>query len=134
MKPSNLQRLSLVIAAIGLLVSIYLTYTHYTNTHVACPDTGIINCNAVLGSPYAYLLGIPLATLGLLYFIAYIVLLALRRYDDVLLWNGLGMGFVLYVWFLEYIVGHICIYCTAVHIVVILLLVISAYRYRLGLH
>ena len=57
----NLQILSLVLAAIGLADSAYLWWTKLTHTEIIC---GVGECDVVNASPYASLLGIPVAALG----------------------------------------------------------------------
>ena len=55
----------------GLGVSAYLTIAHYNaKVILACPATGIVNCAKVTESPQSAILGVPVALLGLLYFVA----------------------------------------------------------------
>jgi len=55
----------------GLGVSAYLTIAHYNaKVILACPETGIVNCAKVTESPQSAILGVPVALLGLLYFVA----------------------------------------------------------------
>ena len=49
----------------------YLTYEHYDTAAVlACPSTGAIDCIKVTTSTYSKVFGVPVALLGLLYFVA----------------------------------------------------------------
>jgi uncharacterized membrane protein len=57
----NLQILSLVLAAIGVADSAYLWWTKLSHTEIIC---GVGECDVVNASPYASLLGIPVAALG----------------------------------------------------------------------
>ena len=135
MAPNKLgraEKFMLAISMLGLLVSAYLTVQHYTNKPVACPSVGIINCESVLSSPYSYILGIPVCVLGVLFFVAEFVLIFVRNRDLLVLFNGLGIGFVLYFLYSEYLIGSICIYCTSVHIITVLLFITSAYMYNAG--
>ncbi len=120
-------RLAILVSLIGLAISIYLTITHYyPDVPLACPETGIINCNNVLTSQYAYILGLPVAVLGVLFFIAeLIVILVIKNNDYFIMLSGIGMAFVFYYIYSEYMVGSICIYCTGVHICAISLLILS---------
>ena len=55
----------------GLGASLYLTIAHYNaKVTLACPETGIVNCAKVTQSPQSTILGVPVALLGLLYFVA----------------------------------------------------------------
>src|SRR5580700_568709 len=50
--PLWLQLSTLALSLCGLGVSVYLTVAHYTAPAVlACPDTGVINCEKVTTSP-----------------------------------------------------------------------------------
>ncbi len=58
------------IAGLGLLDTAYLLFIRWTGG-AACPTEG---CNLVLSSPYATILGLPLALFGLLGYLAILVL------------------------------------------------------------
>ncbi|HEX4256121.1 MAG TPA: vitamin K epoxide reductase family protein, partial [Streptosporangiaceae bacterium] len=60
-----------VLALIGLGVSIYLTYAHYTESALAgCTETtGVVNCGKVTTSPQSVVFGIPVAVLGLAFYV-----------------------------------------------------------------
>ena len=72
---------SLLLVAIGLVISGYLSYTKLTNTSVLCLEDEAISCDVVQQSAYAKFAGIEIAYLG---FVAYLVLgglLVLSRRD-----------------------------------------------------
>ncbi len=122
------RRISLALSLLGIMISIYLTAYHYAGIPLACPTGGIINCENVLNSSYAYLLGVPIAVFGVAFFAVEILLLLRMRSEDALaIWNALGIGFVVYFIYLEKLVGNICIFCTAVHVIVLLLLAVTLY-------
>ena len=126
----NAKNLALAIAAFGLLVSIYLTIARFTNATVACPDNSVINCSNVLNSQYSTILGIPNAVLGIMFFV--LDIWAVMKYfgkDQMIILNAIGFAFVLYYVFTEYLLKSVCIYCTSVHVSVILLLMISIKYY-----
>ena len=116
-----------VFAVIGLLVSVYLTLVRYTSVvPLACPSSGVINCENVLSSQYSTIFGIPNAVLGMVFFVAEII--AIRMYfktDYFLMLNGIGLAFVLYYVTAEYVLSSICLFCTAVHVCVLALLAIA---------
>jgi uncharacterized membrane protein len=128
--------LSTVLSLVGLGVSTYLTIVHFVGNQIlACPSKGggAINCEAVITSPQSYVFGIPVAILGLGY---YVVMTAInspwawrsssrRIHKARLALSVLGIGFVLYLVAAELlIIKAICIYCTAVHVVTFALLVL----------
>jgi uncharacterized membrane protein len=62
---------TLGLSVAGLAVSVYLTVDHFTTRPVlACPATATVNCEKVLTSSWANVLGIPVALYGLVFFIA----------------------------------------------------------------
>jgi uncharacterized membrane protein len=118
---------SLTLCMAGLAASAYLTYEHYSSsTTLACPDTGAINCLKVTTSSYADILGVPVALLGLLFFVGITPLClpaawrAARPWVSRVRTAGVAVGvvFVLYlVWAELFRIDAICLWCTAVHIV-----------------
>ena len=122
----NMRQIALAIAAIGLAVSIYLISVQYAGTTLACPTVGIINCETVLTSQYSKIFGIENSVLGAVFFLVDIaIILKYFGKDVMMLYNTLGLAFVIYYIFTEYLLRSICIYCTIVHICVILLFIIS---------
>lgn len=121
---------ALVLSVLGLADSSYQVYTHFTGT-------GLLGCSAradpcVLdqNSVYGWVFGIPVAVYGLVFFAFMIVicspwawtsrrrLVHQARTAAVVI----GMIFVLYLIYREVIsLGHICPYCTSVHIITFLL-------------
>ncbi len=131
--PRWLAPLSLTWCVLGLLVSIYLTYEHYTgSTTLACPASGAVDCAKVTSSAWSTILGIPVAPLGLLFFAVMLVLCRpslLRRRSTVLDvvrlgFCGVGLLMALYLLWAELFQIHaICLWCTGVHILTFLLFV-----------
>jgi uncharacterized membrane protein len=122
---------SLPLVLVGLAVAAYLTIEHFTTAvTLACPDTGAINCAKVTTSSASKLLGVPVALLGLLWFLALLPLMvpaAWRSRDRRLrlarlVLVALGVPFVLWLVYAELFVVHaICLWCTVVHVVTIAL-------------
>ncbi len=123
---------TLALSVAGLAVAAYLTYVHYTTpTALSCPDTGVINCVKVTTSPQSMVFGvIPVAVTGLGYFA---VMTALStpwawRCSAPLLRAArvagaiAGIGMVCYLVYVELVVvDAICLWCTAVHVLTLLL-------------
>jgi uncharacterized membrane protein len=62
---------SLAVALAGLAISAYLTVEHYTaSTLLACPESATINCQKVTTSQWSHIGPVPVAVLGLGYFLA----------------------------------------------------------------
>jgi uncharacterized membrane protein len=124
---------ALVLSLLGLADATYLTITHFQKHLLECPTHGFIDCLQVTTSPQSEILGIPVAVLGLAFFVAMTVinLPPLWRTTDVrVAWLRLamavsGVGFILYLIYAElFIIKAICEYCTGVHIVTFALFVL----------
>jgi uncharacterized membrane protein len=78
-----------VFALFGLTDAIYLTIHHYTAEAVPC---GLeFDCEAVLGSRFADIYGIPLAAFGALGYIAALTLAVLAVSGSRLMWRLFGV-------------------------------------------
>ncbi|HYB18164.1 MAG TPA: vitamin K epoxide reductase family protein [Streptosporangiaceae bacterium] len=135
--PVWLQLTTFVLALAGLGVSIYLTIAHFSQSALfACAESGVVNCTKVTTSPQSYVFGIPVAVLGLAFFVAAVALMSpwawrsarrevhLIRLASVVI----GVGFVLYLIYAELIIiGSICLYCTSVHVITFVLFALTAF-------
>ncbi len=65
-----------LLAVPGLGTSSYLTYSHYADEATICAGVG--SCELVQTSSYSTIAGVPVALMGLLYFIAVAALAAAR--------------------------------------------------------
>ena len=113
----------LVLSFPGMAASVYLTYSHYVDEPTVC--AGIGSCEYVQTSEYSKVAGVPVALMGLGYFIA-IALLAvgrLLRFPPALDWGTPiaftmaigGTAFVAYLTFVElFVFDAICPWCVAV--------------------
>jgi len=130
-----LQIATFVLALAGLGVSIYLTIAHFTESTLAgCSESGLVNCTKVTTSPQSYVFGIPVAVLGLAFYVFAVAIMspwawrATRREVHLVRIASLvvGIGFVLYLIYAElFIIGSICLYCTSVHAITFILFVLT---------
>lgn len=128
---------SVALAAAGLLAAGYLTVEHFTaSTTLACPDTGVLNCEKVTTSAQSKVLGIPVALLGLVFFavmLAACLPAAWQRTQPAvrlgrLAFATVGVGFVVYLVYAElFVVDAICLWCTAVHVLTVALFAVVAF-------
>jgi uncharacterized membrane protein len=129
----------------GLGVSIYLTIAHFnTAVSLVCPATGGINCEKVTTSPESYVFGIPVAVLGLAFYLFMVAASspwawrATRPPWPLLRWARLGsvvvgMVFVLYLIYAElYRIGAICLWCTSVHVITFCLFALVVFSAAAG--
>lgn len=134
---------ALVLTLAGLGVAIYLTIAHYDSTvSLVCSAKGAINCEKVTQSAQSEVFGIPVAVLGLAYFIGMLPLqlpAAWRSPDWRIRWGRLlycvvGIGFVFYLVYAEaMIIKAICLWCTAVHVITLLLFVVTGFAMALAM-
>jgi uncharacterized membrane protein len=133
-----LQLLTFVLAVAGLGVSTYLTIAHFTESTLAgCAETaGLVDCTKVTTSAQSYAFGIPVAVLGMAFYVFAVVIMspwawqARRREIHLARIASLvvGIGFVLYLLYAElFIIGNICLYCTSVHVLTFVLFVLTMF-------
>lgn len=137
--PTWLPWAAATVSLLGAALAAYLTAAHYTTPALlACSDRGVVNCAQVTTSPESKVAGVPVAVLGLAFFLAMTGLnhprawrsrgragwvVALLRLGGVVA----GMGFALYLVATELLViGAICLYCTATHVAAFALFVLVA--------
>lgn len=133
---SSLRLVSIGLAVIGLIDTIYLSYVKIAHQEVFCG--GSRACDTVNSSPYSMIAGIPIAYLGL---VAYLVILLLlymeirgdfwKQYSPLIVF-GMTLAGTLYSFYLTYIeivvLRAICPYCVVNAVVMLFLFVISLVR------
>jgi uncharacterized membrane protein len=129
--PLWMQLLTFGLALAGLGVSIYLTIAHFTESALlGCSESGLVNCSKVTTSPQSYVFGIPVAVLGLVFYLFAVAIMSpwawrwARREVYLIRLAAMvaGIGFVLYLLYAElFIIGNICLYCTSVHAITFVL-------------
>jgi uncharacterized membrane protein len=128
---------------IGLGLSIYLTYEHFTGSKsLVCSESSKVNCLKVTTSSQSEIFGhIPVALVGLVYFSIMVLLAspwAWRATAAWIAWLRIAfvvgpMAMVIYLVYVEAVqLKAICLYCTGVHIITFLLFltVLAAYLLR----
>lgn len=114
-----------ILSLVGIAISSYLVYAHFTTTAVlACPENGTINCAKVTTSAQSYFLGIPVSMLGLGFFIVYSIVnfpLFFSRRNLFYLRTAMSIASIAFVLWLVYaellVINAICLWCSGVHIV-----------------
>jgi uncharacterized membrane protein len=128
--------ISMGLSSLGILVSGYLTWTHFTNTSILC--IGSNGCDIVQQSVYSTIQGLPVALFGVL---GYAVILALLLVQDkgehgtsyaplaIFGLTLIGVAYSAYLTYLELFVIHsLCEYCVASAIIMVALFGIAVYR------
>lgn len=115
------RRLMLVIAllsAAGIIVSSMSLYHHYGTDQSSYCDFGqMFNCDIVNRSIYSVVMGIPVALIGILGYLALLVLATVHREKAkapliLLIASLAGLGFVLYLTYVEkFVLAVWCVLC-----------------------
>jgi len=132
----RLSQLAILLAIVGLLVSIYMTIYKITSNDSMCIGSG--DCKTVNASRYAEVYGIPVAVLGVAGYSAILAVLFLERKpgffqeNGTLLFFGLsltGFLFTLYLIFVEVaLIKAYCPFCITSQTVMTILFIISVIR------
>jgi uncharacterized membrane protein len=127
---------SVILAVLGLLDAIYLSWIKLSNSYVSCGPIG--DCKSVQSSPYAEIGGIPIAILGVIGFLFIIIFLFIEnrasKYSDAALYLvfSLSLAGTLYSGYLTYleiaVIHAICPYCVVSAIALMLLFALSVSR------
>jgi uncharacterized membrane protein len=122
-----------LVSTVGLGIAGYLTYEHYTgSSSLVCSDKGIVNCLEVTTSSYSKVAGVPVAVLGLIFFVVMLILQLpamwnrsgsiIRRIR--MTWAVIGLCTVVYLLYTElFRIDAICLWCTAVHVLTFIVFV-----------
>jgi uncharacterized membrane protein len=130
--------MGLALSLIGAGLAGYLTYEHYTSsTSLSCPaGGGIMDCLKVTTSQYASIGGTPVALLGLIFFLVMATFHTRRAWASTstavrsarVLWSIMGVGTAMWLVYAELFKLHaICLWCTAVHVVSVLVFIVTAF-------
>lgn len=106
----------LALAVVGVLISAYLTWTHFAGLTPVCTGSGE-GCQTVQSSRYASLLGIPVALLGLVAYGGLVFSVAVWAEIGIFLGfliSLVGTLFSVYLTYLEvFVIGALCQWCLA---------------------
>ncbi len=112
---SSLLAVTGLVAVIGLVDSLYLSVTHYTNALVPCSFTH--GCETVLRSSYSEIFGIPVAAFGVIFYItvlsASVFFIQHKTYHWWLsVWGVIGFFSTVYLIYIQAFILHAyCQYC-----------------------
>jgi len=109
---TNMRYLLALFALAGIVVSTLALHVHYSNDVQPCSINEKWDCGVVNHSPYAEILHIPVAALGIAGYLALAGLALARRRRLFLLFTLVGLGFALYLSHIEKDVLEVwCLYC-----------------------
>ena len=137
---TKLTQAAVVLLAIGgIAIAAYLTSVHYASVPLACSSAGVVNCEQVLHSHFAEVAGIPWSVGGIAWFgvSGLLALIGLRSSPEPgwlqpaqLIWALMGLAVVFYLIGVELFgVKHMCIWCTSMHVLILLTLLLVLFRH-----
>jgi uncharacterized membrane protein len=131
----NKRRLAItVFSVLGIFVSGYLTYIHYSGEAIACGGSN--SCELVNNSRYAFIGPIPVSALGLAAYIAILILSLIksneeRQWPAILIFGAalIGVMFQWYLFYIEVAVLHaLCYWCISSQIFITLIFILALPR------
>ena len=138
-KTNRLLKWFLGITFLAILASAYLSVLFYNHDLAApCTINYFWDCGAVSNSPYAILLGIPVAIWGLitylfLFFTGFALLYKFNKclFQLIFAITAFGVVFSLYLTYAELFLIHaICLFCLAQQILIIINLILLSRIYQ----
>jgi uncharacterized membrane protein len=126
----------IVLATVGLCLAGYLTYIHYAGITPPCSIKGN-PCSQVQKSQYSLLLGVPVALMGLLGYVAILASLLApdgenSRFATMALTLA-GFGFSMYLTYREVFTLHkICEWCVSSAVILTVMVCLAIWRFLKG--
>ena len=131
-----LYRVSIALAILGMLVSIYMTIFKLTDNASMCLGNG--GCSVVNSSVYAEVSGIPVAVIGVGGYLAILLILLFENRNKFFKQNAsiivfglalVGFLFTLYLIYVELVLIHaLCPFCVTSQITMTILFILSVTR------
>lgn len=131
----NKRRIAItVLSLLGIFVSGYLTYIHYSGEPIICGGSN--SCELVNASRYAFIGPIPVSALGLAAYIT-ILILSLIKSDEERQWPAIllfgvsliGVMFQWYLFYIEVAVLHaLCYWCLGSQAIITVIFVLALPR------
>jgi len=128
----------LALAAVGIAIAIYDSYSLYNGQPLWCPPP-INGCNEVANSPYARIYNLPVGYYGVVYYFYMFGLAALLAYEPLsrglrlaaIAYAAAGVGFSIYFSYLQVTFIHaFCIYCLASAVTTVVLTVVAVSHFK----
>lgn len=128
----------IVIALLGLVDSVYLTYTRLLGITPPCGVSIFSGCAVVARSAYSVLLGIPLSVYGIVFYGISILIAAILLYKNIqhgafflMTVSTAGLVSSLYFIYIQiFVIKALCIYCVFSAICALALFVLALFLYR----
>ncbi len=136
----NIKLILITLSLIGLLDSLYLSYARYMHVDLPCSITNG-GCSIVAASPYAVIMGMPLAYLGVLFYIFIISIVFLYIFKpntfyikEIILTTSIfgALDSLYFIYLQAYVIKAFCIYCIISAIITFILVPLAYLLYKKG--
>ena len=127
--------LTAILSVVGLGLSLYLSAVHFSQGQIplACPSGGLVDCQRVTTSPASMIGPVPIAVLGVGWFLVALVLivglLPLNPSSAArasIVWSAAGVAGVFYLVYVElFVVDALCLWCTVAHALIIAIFLLA---------
>ncbi len=118
-----------IFSALALTVSVYLSVAKTMSITVPCDITG--GCESVLSSKYSEVLGVPLSTVGIVYFsLILVTALLANHYRNAqkaltLFLAGGSIGSLVFLFLQFFVIRAVCQYCLLTDLTTILMFILD---------
>ena len=137
MKTTTILKIIIFLSALGLLMSLYLLDNHYAGAAQGsvCDFGETISCSLVNSSVYSELWGVPVALLGVMWFV-FVLLLSWKAQKKkeliplLLGWSIVGLLSIIYFLHAEIILRALCPFCTTVHVLIVIIFIFLLRAYH----
>lgn len=127
------KKVILILSVVGAAVSIYLSWTYLTGSHIACTTHG---CDAVRSSTYSKFFGVPQPLFGVVFYLILIFLSLAHQILDkfftillkrlIILVSTFGFLYSVYLTGLEtFVIKAYCVWCLASAGISVLIFIIA---------
>ncbi len=127
----------MIIGILGLLISLYLVENHYNaaGKSSSCDLSESVSCSLVNSSKYAEFFHTPVALLGVLWFLMFLLLInkAFKKTIFITIihyWAIFGFLSILYFIWAEIQLKALCPYCTIVHFLILLSVILTFFIHK----
>ena len=124
-----------LLSLLGIGMSTYLLEHHHAEAGSGCDINATVSCSLVNTSSYAELLNVPVAALGILWFI-FLIIGTLKTNKDkdlfplLQLWVTIGLIFIIYLIIGEILLRAICPFCTVVHVITLIIFIMFTKKWN----
>lgn len=124
----NVKKIIEILAIIGILISLYLTYVKLSSDPFVC---GFGDCGQVQNSKYGDIMGIPVAVLGIIYYFTLFIFNRELSKKYMNIWIAWGVLFSTYLTYIElFVIEAICGWCVVSFINILVIALVRNLKWK----